>query len=130
MDRQGARPGSTPQFDVLLGCVGLAIGIQSGTMLQLRIPGVVTTYITGTWTNLISGLTRFFTRGRHQPRTQKIEYEERMLMQGGVLCAYLLAAIATGLLFRYARPAVGLLPAISVLLVAMYGLVHRPSIHA
>lgn len=94
-------------------------------MLQLRIPGVVTTYITGTWTNLTSGLTRFISREQHRPRGQKIEYEERMMMQAAVLCAYLLAAMATGLLLRYARLAAGALPAISVLLVAVYGMTHK-----
>jgi uncharacterized membrane protein YoaK (UPF0700 family) len=96
------QPGSTPGLDILLGCLALAIGIQSGAMLQLRIPGIVTTYITGTWTQLMRGLTRFVTRKRN-------------------------AAMATGLLFRYARPAVGVLPAVSVSLVAAYTLAHRPS---
>jgi uncharacterized membrane protein YoaK (UPF0700 family) len=128
--RNATKPGSTAALDVLLGCVALAIGMQSGAMLQLRIPGVVTTYITGTWTNLMSGLTRFFTREKHKPRGQKIEYEERMMMQGGILCVYLLSAMATGLLFRYARLAAGALPAISVLLVAVYGLTHRPATKA
>ena len=114
-------PVSTRCLDLLLGCVGLAIGIQSGAMLQLRIPGIVTTYITGTWTKLMSGLTRFFTRAKHASGVQKIEYEDRMMMQGAVLCAYLLSAMATGLLFRYARLAVGVLPATSVLFVAFYG---------
>jgi uncharacterized membrane protein YoaK (UPF0700 family) len=125
--RRATRPGSTPGLDVLLGCLALAIGIQSGAMLQLRIPGIVTTYITGTWTNLMSGLMRFITRKHHAPRGEKIEYEDLMMMQAGILCAYLLSATATGLLFTYARLAVGVLPAISVLLVAVYGLVHRPS---
>jgi hypothetical protein len=48
-------------------------------------------------------------------------------MQAGILCAYLLSAITTGLLFRYSRLAVGILPATSVLLVAVYGLTHRPA---
>ncbi len=122
--RHTARPGSTPGLNVLLGCVALAIGIQSGAMLQLQIPGIVTTYITGTWTNLTSGLTRFFTRQQRRPRREKIEYEERLIMQGGVLCAYLLAAVTTGLLFRYSRLAVGILPATSALLVTLYGLTH------
>lgn len=125
LGRNAPQPGSTPGLDVLLGCVALAIGIQSGAMLQLRIPGIVTTYITGTWTNLISGVMRFITRERHWPRERKLEYEERLLMQGGILCAYLLAAMATGLLFRYARLAVGILPAASVLFVGVYGLAHR-----
>lgn len=124
---QAARPGSELDLDGLLGCVALAVGIQSGAMLQLRIPGIVTTYITGTWTNLTSGLMRFLTRQKYQPRGEKIEYEERMLMQGGVLCANLLSAMVTGLLFRFARLAVGVLPSASVLLVAVYGLTHRPT---
>jgi uncharacterized membrane protein YoaK (UPF0700 family) len=128
--RNATQPGSTPSLDILLGCVAVATGLQSGAMLQLKIPGIVTTYITGTWTNLMSGLTRFFLREKHMPRRPKIEYEERMMMQGGILCAYLLAAMATGLLFHYARLAVGVLPAISLLLVAVYGLAHRPATNA
>jgi uncharacterized membrane protein YoaK (UPF0700 family) len=127
MGRDARQPGSTPGLDALLGCVALAIGIQSGTMVQLRIPGIVTTYITGTWTTLISGLTHFFIAGQHGPRGEKIEHEERMMMQGGVLCAYLLSAMTTGLLFRYARLTVGILPAVSVFLVAMYGGSHSPA---
>jgi uncharacterized membrane protein YoaK (UPF0700 family) len=125
--RHTTSPGSTPALDFLLGGVALAIGIQSGAMLQLKIPGVVTTYITGTWTTLMSGVTRFFTREQHRSSEQKLEHEERMILQGGVLCAYLLSAVVTGLLFHYARLAVGVLPALSVLLVAVYALAHRPA---
>lgn len=125
LGRNATQPGSTLGLNALLGCVALAIGLQSGAMLQLRIPGIVTTYITGTWTTLINGVMRFITREKHWPNQRKHEYEERLLMQGGVLCAYLLAAMSTGLLFRYARLAVGMLPAISVVFVAVYGLSHR-----
>ncbi len=48
----------SPSLDVLLGTVALAIGMQSGAMVQLKIPGIVTTYITGTWTTMLSGLVR------------------------------------------------------------------------
>jgi uncharacterized membrane protein YoaK (UPF0700 family) len=120
--RTGAKPGTTPGLNILLAGVGFAIGLQSGAMLQLKVPGVVTTYITGTWTNLLSGLVRFATRGRKRPEGQRIEYEERLLMQGGVLVAYFLSAIATGLLFREARPAAGMLPAASVLAAVVYSL--------
>ena len=123
-------PGSTKGLDALLGCVALAIGIQSGAMLQLRIPGIVTTYITGTWTTLVSGLMRFITEEQCWPRGQKVEYEERLFMQGGVICAYFFAAVVTGLLFRYARFAAGMLPAISVLFVTVYGLARRSDYHA
>lgn len=122
--RAASHPGSTPDLTALLACVALAIGMQSGAMLQLKIPGVVTTYITGTWTNLMSGLTRFIWSEQHEPRRQKIQYEERLLMQSGILCTYLLAAVATGFLFRYARLAVGALPATAISIVAVYGLTH------
>lgn len=123
-------PGSTPALDVLLGCVALAIGIQSGAMLQLKVPGVVTTYITGTWTLLMRGLTRFFAREQRRPSGKKIEYEDRMMLQGGILCAYLLSAVATGLLFRYDRLAVGALPALAVSVVSVYALARRPASNA
>jgi uncharacterized membrane protein YoaK (UPF0700 family) len=128
--RSTENPGSTPALNALLGCVALAIGMQSGAMLQLKVPGVVTTYITGTWTRLMRGLMRFVTRGQRKPSGQKIEYEDRMMMQGGILCAYLLSAMATGLLFRYDRLAVGAFPALAVLVVAIYGLAHRPATNA
>jgi len=128
--RNTIQPGSTYGLDFLLGCVGLAIGIQSGAMLQLRIPGIVTTYVTGTWTTLTSGLVRFFTREKDAPRGQKIEYEERMVLQGATLCAYLLSAAATGLLFRYLRLAVGVLPALSVLFVSLFRRVHESTAEA
>jgi len=128
LGRNAPQPGSTTGLDILLGCAALAIGMQSGAMLQLRIPGIVTTYITGTWTNLMTGLTRFIVRKKNEPRREKIAYEERIIVQAGVLGAYFLSAAATGLLFRYARLAVGALPATSVLLVAVYGIVHRPAV--
>lgn len=126
VSRGSAYPDSRPSLDVLLASVGLAIGIQSGAMLQLKIPGIVTTYITGTWTSLMRGFTRFVTREQQKRFEKKLQYEERMKMQAGILLAYLLSAVVTGLLFRYARGAVGVLPALSVLTVAVYALARRP----
>jgi uncharacterized membrane protein YoaK (UPF0700 family) len=128
--RAAAQPGSTLSLNVLLGCVAVAIGMQSGAMLQLRIPGIATTYITGTWTNLTSGLMRFLVRKRHGTQEEKIKYEDRLFMQAGILSAYLLSALMVGLLFRYARLGVGGLPAIAVLLVAIYGLSDKSGANA
>lgn len=61
---QGGAPVILP---VLLGMVAFAVGLQSGTMLQLSIPGIVTTYITGTWTTAISGLVKLGTSERSTP---------------------------------------------------------------
>jgi uncharacterized membrane protein YoaK (UPF0700 family) len=104
----------------LLGVVALAIGIQSGAMVQLRVTGVVTTYITGTWTTMTHGVTLLAAR---QPKVMrdKPKFEERLLLQAGVLAAYLGSAILTGWCFRHAEAIVGGLPAAAVLLTAGYG---------
>lgn len=98
--------------------VAFAMGLQSASMMQLKIPGIVTTYITGTWTTLLKGLTRI---GK-QPPAEKLKSESRLGMQAAVLAAYFLSAALTGWLFRYFPAAVGALPAGSMLLVAIYSL--------
>jgi uncharacterized membrane protein YoaK (UPF0700 family) len=108
--------------NALLASVALAIGLQSGAMLQLKIPGVVTTYITGTWTTLMNGLVRFFTRfQRADPPQQEKKLEDRLWMQSAILAVYLLSAVLTGWLFRYHPQAVGLVPSIFVFSTAVYG---------
>lgn len=104
----------------LLAWIATAIGLQSGSMIQLRIPGVVTTYITGTWTFLTSGVTQLLSR---QPRAvrDKTKLEESFELQGGVLAAYFLAAALSGWAFRNLADIVGAIPTLAVLLVACYG---------
>lgn len=115
----GERPGVRTEL-ALLGWIALAVGLQSGAMLRLGIPGVVTTYISGTWTTLTSGLTLLAAR---QPRSQrqKRTFEERFELQGAVLLAYLLSAVATGWAFRHRPGMVGGIPTMAVVLVAAYG---------
>jgi uncharacterized membrane protein YoaK (UPF0700 family) len=115
-------PNGTSSFlECLLGSVAFAIGLQSAAMLQLKIPGIVTTYITGTWTTLMSGLVRI--KGQ-EPR-QKRELEERFLMQAVVLAAYFLSAVLTGFLFNRIPIAAGGVSALSVLFVAAYGFIRN-----
>jgi uncharacterized membrane protein YoaK (UPF0700 family) len=106
--------------NLLLACVAAAIGMQSGALLQLKIPGIVTTYVTGTLTSLITGLARLLIR---QPRRRSHtgQFEDRLLLQAGILATYLLAAVATGWICRYHPLAVGALPATAVLAAAAYG---------
>lgn len=106
-------------LNLLLGMVALAIGLQSGALVALKIPGVVTTYISGTWTTLLRGVVRF---ARNEQK-QKLEFEERLLLQAGVLAVYFLSAVLTGWLFRHLPAAVGAVPALSLMVVAVYGLV-------
>jgi uncharacterized membrane protein YoaK (UPF0700 family) len=109
-------PISWPALTLLLPVVALAIGVQSGAMVQLKLPGVVTTYITGTWTTLLSSLAK---RDQH--------VEERLIVQTAVLVVYFLSAVLSGWLFRYQPLAVGALPATAVLVVATLGLLQKPS---
>jgi uncharacterized membrane protein YoaK (UPF0700 family) len=109
-------PVSWPALPLLLHTVALAIGLQSGAMVQLKIPGVVTTYITGTWTTLLSSLAK----RDQQP-------QERLLLQAAVLVVYFLTAVLSGWLSRYQPLAVGALPAAAVLPVAILGLLQKPS---
>ncbi len=117
------RAGPLPNLNLLLGAVALAIGLQSGSMVQLKIPGIVTTYITGTWTTLMGGLVQLARREQRQPPGEKREFEERLMMQAAVLSVYFLSAVLTGWLFRHRPLAVGALPACTVLLVAVHGLI-------
>jgi uncharacterized membrane protein YoaK (UPF0700 family) len=104
---------------LLLASVALAIGVQSGAMVQLKIPGVVTTYITGTWTTLLSSLIRLKKHERQQ--------QETLLLQAAILSVYFLSAVVTGWLFRHLPLAVGALPATAVLSVAIFGMLRKPS---
>jgi uncharacterized membrane protein YoaK (UPF0700 family) len=119
------RAGHTPSLKLLLATVALAIGMQSGAMVQLKIPGIVTTYITGTWTSLLSGLVGLARSDRQQAKGQDPGFEERLLMQAGVLCVYFLSVVLTGWFFRRLPLAVGILPGLSVLLVAVHGLIYN-----
>ena len=111
-------------LNLLLATAALAVGMQSGAMVQLKIPGIVTTYITGTWTSLLTGLVRLARQEQPQSKAQNPGFEERLMMQAWVLCVYFLSAVLTGWFFRRLPMAVGVLPGLSVLLVAIHGLWH------
>lgn len=112
--------GHSPSLIPLLAILALAIGLQSSAMVRLQIPGIVTTYITGTWTTLLSGLVRLAKHGR--PPAQKLEVEHRLMLQAAVLSAYFLSAVMTGWLFQHFPIGAGAVPALSLFLVAVYGI--------
>ena len=92
-------------------------------MLELKIPGIVTTYITGTWTTLISGVVSLMGGGQGVQVRERIRFEERLWMQGGILAVYFLSAVFTGFLFRRHTAQVGVLPTASIFTAAFCGLV-------
>ncbi len=117
--------GYAPRLQLLLATVALAMGMQSGTMVQLKIPGIVTTYITGTWTTLVSSLVHLAKREAPQDREQHVALEERLITQAAVLSVYFLSVVMTGWLLRHLPMAAGLLPGLSVLTVAVHGLIYN-----
>jgi len=106
--------------DLVLGCVAAAMGLQSGAMLSLKLPGIITTYITGTWTTLISGLVLF---GLGHPRGSDngASLEGRLFVQTGFLLVYFLSAVATGWIFHCIPVLIGFLSAIPIFIVGAYG---------
>ena len=77
--REHQRPALAPRADVLLlllawaiGLSGLGMGMQSAAVRHLDVPGVATTYITGTLTTLVAG-----TVDRFAPRPREIDHPSR-----------------------------------------------------
>ena len=112
------RGGSHVPLEVLMAVMAACMGLQSGAMLQLRVPGVVTTYISGTLTLMVQGMTRLAT-GEREP---KGEYEQRLEVQAVTLVVYLLSAILTGWLFKEAPQWVGMLPVVCLATVSVWSL--------
>ena len=72
---------------VFLAIVAFAVGLQSATMQSMKLPGIVTTYITGTWTTLVGGVARLFDGEKTEVR--RGIWEKRLLLQSSVLTALL-----------------------------------------
>jgi uncharacterized membrane protein YoaK (UPF0700 family) len=124
--------GALERYTVLLIIIssGLAMGLQSAVVRRLNLPGIATTYITGTMTSLVSGLTHHW---RHQPETEA-EFEERreswagMRLQAEVFLAYALAAVACGALYLRWPAVLALLPLVSIGVVTAYMFVRHHQI--
>lgn len=78
--------------DVYILVAAAAMGLQSVAVTALGIRGVATTYITGTWTNLIAGLVHMV------PRAERagVDSPPGTRIQAGVVGVYLLAAVVGG----------------------------------
>jgi uncharacterized membrane protein YoaK (UPF0700 family) len=116
--RMGAMPTALSK-KLLLAGVAYAIGLQSGAMLPLKLPGIITTYITGTWTTLVGGLILLST-GRPRHHGNYADYENRLIVQVVFLAVYFFSAVAAGWIFRRAPILTGSLSAIPILIVAAY----------
>lgn len=111
-----------PVADVLLALSALAMGQQSAIALSLDVPGVSTTYITGTITTLMASLgRRLFVDTQKPPAAARpIDAQiERLkpLRMAAVWLTYIIAAITGGLSALYLAWLAPYLPLLAILAV-------------
>jgi len=105
----------------LIALSALAMGIQSAAVRRLNLPGVATTYVTGTMTTLIAGVTSKLRRAVSGPATSGPTAEAAAAprsgntrLQAAVLVTYGLAALASGLFQTHVPWLVAVLPLVAV----------------
>ncbi len=101
-------------FFIMLATI--AMGIQSSAVRALGVPHISTTYITGTWTNLIISLT-----GQQTVKTltDNDERKSGLLLSIGVIIIYILSAIVGGLTVANLSLMAGIIPVIGISLVVV-----------
>lgn len=105
---------------VLIALSAITMGLQSAAVRTLGVSGVTTTYITGTWTSMVSGLAarlRALRAGQRRPGWATW-LRGGVGLQAAVVSVYGLAALAAGIAEIAWRLAAILLPAVAVAIVA------------
>jgi uncharacterized membrane protein YoaK (UPF0700 family) len=106
----------------------LAMGLQSAAVRRLHLPGIATTYITGTLTNLFFGLTDYWRSRRRTARSRPANgavsppLKRFLVLQAQVFLCYALAALISGALYLHWPSAVAWLPVIAI---GMVGVLSR-----
>jgi uncharacterized membrane protein YoaK (UPF0700 family) len=130
----GAQRGQIPLY-LLIALSALAMGLQSAAVRSLNLPGVATTYVTGTLTSLLAGLTSRLRRPQEEssakpslelPRVEAAPRESLLKLQVSVFLIYGLAALASGLFQTHVAWLVAATPLLAVALVLLIvGFAHR-----
>ncbi len=119
---------------LLLSLAAVAVGVQSATMLALELPGIVTTYITGTWTTMTATLAHLLQPVRSSDPAGKPPpvLWAQLRSQAALLFVYCSAAALSGALRRLSHPAHpafapdAWLPACTLTLVVIDALCRQP----
>lgn len=124
---------------LLIALAALAMGLQSMAVRHLGVAGIVTTYITGTWTSFAAGLIggHFPAKGISSlstsakgPATPLGHRPHGLKLQGAVLLSYSLAAVVTGFGEAHWSAGIPFLSLFAVVLVAVNASIrqrYRPS---
>jgi uncharacterized membrane protein YoaK (UPF0700 family) len=102
--------GSTPRGatqDGLIALAGTAMGVQSAAVARLAVPGVATTYITGTWTGISAGVADWLRRRARDPSPGDRPHRGLQVL---VVVVYLGGAIAGGFAHDGWGPAAAAIP--------------------
>ena len=116
------RATSPSALQLLIALAAAAMGIQSAIVRRLNLPGVATTYITGTITSLVAGLTSRLSRARALSRSTAVAgratiRDHRVQLQAGVFVVYAVAAVVSGV-FQARLPAlVAFSPLVAIVVV-------------
>jgi uncharacterized membrane protein YoaK (UPF0700 family) len=105
-----------------------AMGIQSAAVRRLGVPGIATTYITGTLTSLMVDLLGWLHSiaarlpiakppGRRE--VERVPWDQRVGLLAGVVALYCLGALIGGVLQIYSAPLAALFPLATVTLVVV-----------
>jgi uncharacterized membrane protein YoaK (UPF0700 family) len=127
----GGEARSSAALYILIALSAAAMGIQSAAVRRLNLPGVTTTYVTGTMTSLIAGLTSKFHAAR-LPAAQKSASAEtkpssgHARLQAGVIVIYGLSALASGFFQIHVPQLVAIAPLFAIALVLLLvGVAHK-----
>jgi uncharacterized membrane protein YoaK (UPF0700 family) len=114
---------SGPVLYTLIGLATIAMGIQSAAVRALGVPDISTTYITGTWTSLVSSLASG-RRSKTFKSTGNRAVETRL--KAAVVVVYVLAAIAGGVAETNWLLKAAIIPVISIVLVIAVARIRMP----
>lgn len=135
--------GNTHQGIVYLLIIlsAFAMGVQSAAVRRLGVPGIATTYITGTLTSLMIDLLGWLrsiaarlpvSRTAGSNNIEKIPWDQRVSLLAGVVTIYCFGALIGGILQVYSASLAPLFPLGTVILVVINAVIrqrhrqHRP----
>ena len=119
---------------LLIILLAFAMGIQSAAVRRLGVPGIATTFITGTLTSLMIDLLGWFRSiAARLPRSitsdrsgiARIPWDQRVGLLAGVVLLYCLGALIGGVLQVYSASLAALFPLVVVMLVVANALMRQ-----
>jgi uncharacterized membrane protein YoaK (UPF0700 family) len=116
---------------------GVAMGMQSAAVKRLSLPGIATTYITGTITSLFSGMVHnWMARKTRAARmvteaasghTPQPSMRHSVGLQAQVYLSYTIAALACGVLHNYWPSGVAILPVLAIAGIGVHMMFAKPA---